>query len=139
MAYVTVPRDLTKVKHKVLFGLTKRQLLCFGLGALIGVPIFFLLRKPLGVSAAALIMVFAMIPAMLFALYEHNGQPFERYLLSILRVLFLRPKVRLYRTENYYAAVCRQIQLKEEVKRIVQAPQEKSEKASRRRNPAKGR
>ena len=27
MAYVTVPKDLTKVKSKVVFGLTKRQLI----------------------------------------------------------------------------------------------------------------
>jgi len=30
MAYVNVPKDLTKVKTKVLFNLTKRQLICFG-------------------------------------------------------------------------------------------------------------
>lgn len=29
MAYVTVPKDLSKIKAKVLFGLTKRQLVCF--------------------------------------------------------------------------------------------------------------
>ena len=52
MAYVTVPKDLTKVKSKVMFGLTKRQLVCFGTAALIGVPLFFLLRKPAGSSAA---------------------------------------------------------------------------------------
>ena len=53
MAYVKVPKDLTKVKSKVMFGLTKRQLVCFGTAALIGVPLFFLLRKPAGSSAAA--------------------------------------------------------------------------------------
>ena len=42
MAYVPVPKDLTKVKTKVAFNLTKRQLVCFGGGALIGVPLFFL-------------------------------------------------------------------------------------------------
>ena len=36
MAYVPVPKDLTKVKTKVAFNLTKRQLVCFGCGALIG-------------------------------------------------------------------------------------------------------
>ena len=46
MAYVPVPKDLTKVKTKVAFNLTKRQLICFGCGALIGVPLFFLLRGP---------------------------------------------------------------------------------------------
>ncbi|MBR2010587.1 MAG: PrgI family protein, partial [Clostridia bacterium] len=35
MAYVSVPKDLTKVKSKVLFNLTKRQLLCFGIAAAI--------------------------------------------------------------------------------------------------------
>ena len=28
MAYVTVPKDLTKVKNKVAFNLTKRQIVC---------------------------------------------------------------------------------------------------------------
>ena len=36
MAYVTVPKDLTKVKSKVVFGLTKRQLICFGGALLVG-------------------------------------------------------------------------------------------------------
>ena len=48
MAYVNVPKDLTKVKTKVLFNLTKRQLICFGSGALIGVPLFFLLKGSIG-------------------------------------------------------------------------------------------
>ena len=34
MPYVPVPKDLTKVKTKVVFNLTKRQLVCFGGGAL---------------------------------------------------------------------------------------------------------
>ena len=52
MAYVPVPKDLTKVKTKVAFNLTKRQMVCFGGGALIGVPLFFLLRGPAGNSVA---------------------------------------------------------------------------------------
>lgn len=44
MAYVTVPKDLTRVKSKIVFGLTKRQLICFGGALLVGVPLYFLLR-----------------------------------------------------------------------------------------------
>ena len=44
-AYIPVPRDLTRVKTKVFFNLTKRQLICFGAGALMGVPSFFLLKQ----------------------------------------------------------------------------------------------
>ena len=61
MAYVTIPKDLTKVKSKVLFGLTKRQLICFGAAALIGVPLFFLLRRTASNSAAAFCMIIVIV------------------------------------------------------------------------------
>ena len=43
-AYISVPRDLTKVKSKVAFNLTARQLICFGAAATVGVPLFFVIR-----------------------------------------------------------------------------------------------
>ena len=61
-AYIPVPRDLTRVKTKVFFNLTKRQLLCFGAAALIGVPIFFLVKATGNVSLAALSMMIVMLP-----------------------------------------------------------------------------
>ena len=36
MAYVSVPKDLSKIKSKVLFSLTQRQLICFSAGAVAG-------------------------------------------------------------------------------------------------------
>ena len=119
MAYVNVPKDLTKVKTKVLFNLTKRQLICFGSGALIGVPLFFLLKDSIGVSPAAMVMMLVMIPAMLFAMYEKNGQPLEVIIRNIVRVCFIRPKQRPYKTNNFYDAVLRQNQLDREVYSIV--------------------
>jgi len=68
MAYVPVPKDLTKVKSKVMFNLTKRQLIYFGGGALIGVPLFFLIRESTGNSTAAVVMMIAMLPFFLFAM-----------------------------------------------------------------------
>ena len=62
-AYISVPRDLTKVKSKIAFNLTKRQLICFGSAALIGVPLFFLLRESGGNTAATLGMMAVMLPA----------------------------------------------------------------------------
>ena len=119
MAYVPVPKDLTKVKTKVMFNLTKRQLICFGGGALLGVPLFFLLKGPAGTSTAALCMVIIMLPFFLLAMYEKNGQPLEIIIGNILRVCFLRPKVRPYQTDNFYAVLARQEQLDREVYRIV--------------------
>lgn len=123
MAYVPVPKDLTKVKTKVMFNLTKRQLICFGSGALIGVPLFFFLQKPLGNSSASLSMILVMLPFFLLAMYEKNGQPLEKVLGNILWVCFLRPRQRPYRTNNFYAALERQDRLDKEVYRIVHGNQ----------------
>ena len=44
MPYVPVPKDLTKVKTKLAFNLTKRQLICFSLAGLVGLPVYFFTR-----------------------------------------------------------------------------------------------
>ena len=80
MAYVTIPKDLSRIQSKVLFGLTKRQVICFGAAALVGVPLFFLAKASLGTTTAALCMILVMLPFFLFAMYEKNGQPLEVFL-----------------------------------------------------------
>ncbi len=121
MAYVPVPKDLNVVKTKVMFNLTKRQLICFGGAMLIGVPLFFLLKGPvsLGTSGASICMVLVMLPFFLLAVYEKNGLPLEKIIRNIVRVLLIRPKQRPYQTNNFYAAVMRQAQLDKEVHQIV--------------------
>ena len=128
MPYVTIPKDLTKVKTKVLFNLTKRQLVCFSAGLAVGVPLFFLTKNALGNSTAVLLMIFAILPAFLLALYEKNGQHLEVIIRNMVRVLFLRPKERPYRTNNFYAVLERQDKLDKEVYRIVH-PSPKAEKS----------
>ena len=119
MAYVPVPKDLTRVKTKVAFNLTKRQLVCFGCGALIGVPLFFLLRGPAGNSVAAMCMMLVMLPFFMLAMYEKHGQPLEKIIGNILKVAVIRPKQRPYRTNNFYAVLERQANLDKEVYDIV--------------------
>lgn len=141
MAFVTVPKDLTKVKSKMLFGLTKRQLVCFSGALFIGVPLFFLLRDRVPTSAAALLMVFAMLPGLLLALYERHGQPLEVIAGQMIQAIFIRPKERPYQTNNLYAALMRQHQLEKEVKAIVKNRKEnattggRKKKADPRRTP----
>ena len=119
MAYVPVPKDLNAVKTKVLFNLTKRQLICFGSGALIGVPLFFLLKTQIAVSGAAICMMIVMLPAFLLGMYEKNGQPLEKIIRNIVQVLFIRPKQRPFQTNNFYAVLERQDSLDKEVFVIV--------------------
>ncbi len=119
IAYVTIPKDLSRIQSKVLFGLTKRQVICFGAAALVGVPLFFLAKARLGTTPAALCMILVMLPFFLFAMYEKNGQPLEVFLGHLIQNKFIRPKVRIYQTNNLYSALMRQSQLEQEMKRIA--------------------
>ena len=106
MAFVSVPKDLTKVKNKIIFNLTKRQLICFGIAAAVGVPFYFLTRGIIGSSNAATGMCLLMLPAFLFAMYEKDGQAAEKLLKNRLRYK-LWPKNRPYRTENLYKSIAK--------------------------------
>lgn len=103
MAYVNVPNDLSKIKTKLAFNLTKRQLICFGGAAAAGIPLYLLTREPLGNTAALFLMLAVMLPAFLLAMYERDGLPLEKVVGNIVRACFLRPGVRPYRTDNIYA------------------------------------
>ena len=118
-SYISVPRDLTKVKSKVMFNLTKRQLMCFGMAVLAGVPSFFLLKVALSINAAVMGMMAVMMPFFFFAMYEKNGQPLEAIIIHIIESAFIRPKIRPYATDNYYSALIRQAEAETEVERIV--------------------
>ena len=102
MAYVSVPKDLTKVKSKVMFNLTKRQVVCLGIAAALGLPFYFLTKDHIGTSNAAAGMVLVMLPAFFFAMYEKDGLPFEKILMNMARVKLLRPAIRRYEVENLY-------------------------------------
>lgn len=119
MAYVPVPKDLNAVKTKVVLNLTKRQLICFSSGAVIGIPLFFLLKGSIGTSASVICMIVVMLPFFLLGMYEKNGQPLEKILRNIIQVAILRPKQRPYETNNFYLLLERQHNLDKEVYRIV--------------------
>ena len=102
--YANVPRDLTRVKSKLFLNLTKRQILCFGAAILVGLPLFFLLKKTGNMTLAAFVMIMVMLPFFFLAMYEKNGQPLEVILRHFVTARFKRPQVRKYQTEN---AFCR--------------------------------
>ncbi|TCL55405.1 PrgI family protein [Kineothrix alysoides] len=103
MAYVSVPNDLSKIKTKVAFNLTKRQLLCFGAAAVVGIPTYLFTRTAIGNTGAMLLMIALMLPCFLIAMYERDGQPLEKVVRNIVRSKFLWPRTRPYQTHNFYS------------------------------------
>ena len=102
MAYVPVPKDLSKIKTKLAFNLTKRQLVCFSSAAEVGLPAYLFSRGSIGNSAAMFLMIGLMLPFFFLAMYERDGLPLEKVLKNIIRTRFLYPRVRPYKTENFY-------------------------------------
>ena len=135
MAYVPVPKDLSKIKTKVAFNLTKRQIVCFAVALIVGLPLFFLLKDSAGTSAASFVMIVVMLPCFLMAMYEKHGQPLEVVVKNIIQTKFVRPKERPYQTQNLYAVLEKQRKLKKEVSAIVKGNNQRRRTGKR---PRKG-
>ena len=101
--YENVPNDLSKIKTKVAFNLTKRQLICFGCGAAVGIPAYLLTRGAIGNTGGLFLMLGVMLPAFLLAMYERDGLPLEKVARNIIRAKFRCSGHRPYRTDNIYA------------------------------------
>ena len=101
MPFVPVPKDLGKVKTKVAFNLTKRQLICFSIAGAIGIPTYLLTRTTIGSDVSVILMIGLMLPFFFLAMYEKDGQPAEKVVRNFLRAK-LWPGVRPYKTQNMY-------------------------------------
>ena len=76
MAYVPVPKDLSKIKTKLAFNLTKRQLVCFSSAAAVGLPAYLFSRGSIGNSAAMFLMIGLMLRSSFWLCM--NGMAFRR-------------------------------------------------------------
>lgn len=119
MPYVTITKDLSRIKNKLVFNLTKRQLISFSLAGGIGIPFYLFSRSVIGGDVAAFLMIALMLPFMAFGVYEKDGQPLEKILYHMIRARFLLPRIRVYQTDNLYSALERQAKIDKEVMEIV--------------------
>ena len=119
---VAVPKDLSGIKTKVAMNLTKRQLICFGGAAAVGIPFYLVTKGVLGTQASALIMVALMLPFFFLAMYEKDGFPAEKILYFMLRQKILTPGIRPYKSENLY----KQLEEREKLKKEVRYLEEKA-------------
>ncbi len=102
--YVQIPKDLNDIKEKFMFGFTKRQVICFGIGFVIGLPVFFLTRSAMGMSGAIFAMGACAAPAILCGLYRKNGVFLEKQF-GFMRSYFTRPRKRYYKATNIFAVL----------------------------------
>ncbi|MCR4929113.1 MAG: PrgI family protein [Lachnospiraceae bacterium] len=99
-----IPGDLSKVKQKVALNLTARQLVCFGIGFAAAIPVFFVVKKPLGMEMGAFTCMLVCIPFFILGMYEKNGLSAEKIFFFAFRQKYLRvakrPKVVITKQEE---------------------------------------
>ena len=101
MAYVKIPKDLTKVKTKVALNMTKRQLIGFSIAGLIGFPVYMLCKNYLSTDISMIVMSIVVLPVLFATLYEKDNLPFEKHLAYILK-FHKSKKIRLYKAKSIY-------------------------------------
>jgi len=104
MAYISIPRDLGKIRSKFALGMTAAQIGHILIGAAIGVPLFFLARGSLGNGPAMLLLFISVAPFAFLALYEKDGLPARKWIYMILRHK-IYPQRRTYKTQNFYSKI----------------------------------
>lgn len=129
MFYIPIQKDFSQVKNKVAFGLTKRQLICFGCAALLGIPSYLLLKRVIPTDVAAVVMIMVMLPFFLFALYEKDGQPLEVVLKNVINESYIRPQIRPVRNEPIVENCIITALYVEEQERLLKEAEEKSLKS----------
>lgn len=95
MAYVQIPKDLKKVKTKLMFNLTKRQLIGFCIAGLVGIPCYLFTRQYFTNDIAITLMIILAFPILFITFYEKDGLPCEAYLKYMYMSKYQQPKVRL--------------------------------------------
>lgn len=107
MAYVQMPKDLEKIKTKIIFNLTKRQLICFSAAMIVGY-IFYRLTEDFNQDIRLYLMMAVISPFAIAGIYEKNGVSFENYLKYRYETEIKHPKMRIYKSKNLYIELIEQ-------------------------------
>lgn len=127
---VATPKNLRQVKPRFIGNFTKRQILSITAAALVGFPLYFISRGPLGNDVAAIIMVFSMMPCLMFVTENlRYGLPAEKLLLLVWRHKNTQG-IRPYKAENLFI----ELEERERIKKEVQDLEEKARNGKKRQS-----
>ena len=99
---VAVPKELSGIKTKIVFNLTKRQLICFGSGGFLGSCFYIATNDVVGTELSTFAMMIVLFPFLFLAMYEKEGFPAEKWLYLMLRQKFFTQGIRPYQSETLY-------------------------------------
>lgn len=114
MISVDVPKNLDEVETKAVGVFTKRQAIFYGVGAVMGIACYFLLKGILGMQATALLAMACAFPAFFMAQYKKNGFTGEQILMQVIEKKVIKKEIRPYQSENIYFDLLKDDRLRRE-------------------------
>lgn len=93
---VPVPTELKDIKSELMFGLTKRQLIGFGLTIVTVVPTFIFIKK-ISLTASMYISFFVGMPFIFFTMYIRDKLHIEKWFKNWLEANILFKEKRLFK------------------------------------------
>ncbi len=122
--FVKIPKDLSLIRQKFMFGLTKRQVIAFGIGIIIGFPSFYLFNNLFSLQAGCFALGITAAPFIFCGLYKKNGMHFEQ-VLKLMISFFKKPKERTYQSENSFEILSRQLEYNRLRKMLIKSNEAK--------------
>lgn len=141
MPYVTIVKDFANVQPEIFLGLSKRQLIAAAISLAIAAPVYWLLHPRIGIFAFLLIILL-ILPVMFFGFSKlKDGRTPEKIFLNYVKVRYLRPAKRPYRTKTIYSGLEAAAKIREVIDSASagQAENQENKKAGSLRKFAKGR
>lgn len=96
---VPVRKEIASFESRPAFGMTARQLVCFGAALPLGIGSYVLFSRLMSTNAASTITIFILLPIFAFGLFKKDGYTLEKYLRIVWAHRFTSQK-HFYKTEN---------------------------------------
>lgn len=135
MIEVEMSEDIRKYEPKAVGPFTLRQLICFGIAAIIAIPIAILL--PLRWDNKLLVACIIVVPIALCGYIKMDGMPFEVLVLRLVYMYILTPGKRKYKRENTYRTAMKRMQKQEEQRKMAKMTPAQQKAYLRRKNRKK--
>lgn len=116
--YVKIPKDMNNIKDRFIWKLTKRQVIFLTIGFALGLTVYWLTYKSVGVQTACIFFFCLACPFFLILMYEDKSTfTFDKIAANMIRHK-IYPKIRPYKTKNVYRQISEAIEYSEEVEML---------------------
>ena len=126
-ARTKLTKNLEEVEVKLLFGMTKRQLIFFLIGGVIGFIVYMITNPIIGLKLSLMLFTLIILPFIVIGFIKIDNIGLEKYIYNYLKRKN-NSKLRVYKIENNFRKIIKTI--KNEERRENENHKKKQEKSN---------